>query len=124
MSSSEVEKFLEQEFSENSQFSETEDLSSELGSYLEGDRVKVFDLFSIGFLNLKNKYEFCLICRNKLLEHCIACVTSNDNVEKLSCSIICGKCNHMFHQHCISRWLITRNVCPVDNGTWVVKHII
>uniref|UniRef100_A0A4W5QBU1 cullin-RING-type E3 NEDD8 transferase n=1 Tax=Hucho hucho TaxID=62062 RepID=A0A4W5QBU1_9TELE len=45
----------------------------------------------------------CAICSNHIMDLCIEGVT-----------VAWGVCNHAFHFHCISRWLKTRQVCPLD----------
>lgn len=64
----------------------------------------------------------CAICRNHIMDKCIEC----QSVQEISdidepCTIAEGKCSHVFHMHCISRWLNTRQVCPLDNRNWEFK---
>lgn len=64
----------------------------------------------------------CAICRNHIMDKCIECQSMQEtsNIEE-NCTIAWGKCSHVFHMHCISRWLNTRQVCPLDNRTWDFK---
>ncbi|KAG8346145.1 Ring finger domain [Trypanosoma vivax] len=37
------------------------------------------------------------------------------------CLIVWGACNHVFHHHCVSRWVRRRPLCPVCGATWKVS---
>lgn len=64
----------------------------------------------------------CAICRNHIMDKCIECQSVQEMTDyDGTCSIAWGKCSHVFHMHCISRWLNTRQVCPLDNRQWEFK---
>ncbi|GMR52692.1 hypothetical protein PMAYCL1PPCAC_22887 [Pristionchus mayeri] len=60
--------------------------------------------------------DICSICCNNIMDLCIECQASLDAPNE--CIIAWGTCNHVFHFHCISRWIKTRQVCPLGNSEW------
>jgi len=71
----------------------------------------------------------CAICRNKLEDLCIECVTGLPStpdkyhgIIQQNCDVAKGTCGHEFHNHCIKRWLKTRKVCPLDERDWKLEE--
>ncbi|KAH8255666.1 hypothetical protein KR038_008121, partial [Drosophila bunnanda] len=65
----------------------------------------------------------CSICRNQNLELCIECQACESLDTRQECPVAWGTCNHAFHFHCISRWLKSRALCPLDNKEWGYEKI-
>ncbi|CAY71687.1 RING finger containing subunit of Skp1-Cullin-F-box ubiquitin protein ligases (SCF) [Komagataella phaffii GS115] len=87
----------------------------------EKKRFEVKKWTAVAFWSWNMVVETCAICRNHLMEPCIDCQPNSTSQSNIECATAWGTCNHAFHMHCITRWLKTRNVCPLDNGEWVLQ---
>ncbi|RVD92861.1 ring-box 1 protein [Tubulinosema ratisbonensis] len=79
--------------------------------------IKLIKWMPVAVWSLDRKVEVCAICRNHIMDTCVECQT-NLTLEKIDCPVTWGKCEHAFHAHCISQWLLTKNVCPLDTKPW------
>ncbi|KAH3758897.1 hypothetical protein Pelo_9279 [Pelomyxa schiedti] len=82
--------------------------------------------------------ELCAICYNTMLQSCIVCSgdeeqeqggrllqeqSDHSNGEAAQCGIAAGVCGHVFHAHCISRWMRITQACPVCTAPWPLSSL-
>lgn len=84
---------------------------------------KVFELKkwnAVALWSWNTEVENCAICKGNIHEKCVNCTTSPTDPE---CNLEWGSCNHGFHHHCLSKWLQTRNICPLCQKSWETARI-
>ncbi|KAK1921246.1 putative ubiquitin-protein ligase [Papiliotrema laurentii] len=60
--------------------------------------------------------EVCGICRQAFEGCCPDCKVPGDD-----CPLIWGECSHVFHMHCLLKWIDTessKQQCPLDRRPW------
>lgn len=84
-------------------------------------------MFKIKSLSLRGSWvldvfnDECPICRNNVLEQCSDCNISTNLQNQTECISVMGCCSHVYHLHCINKWLKKNNTCPLDNYKWEFK---
>ncbi|KAG8962631.1 hypothetical protein FRC03_003945 [Tulasnella sp. 419] len=60
--------------------------------------------------------DLCGICRVPFEGCCPNCKVPGDD-----CPLIQGKCTHIFHMHCLLKWIessTAKGLCPMDRRPW------
>lgn len=73
---------------------------------------------AVAFWSWDIAVDNCAICRNHIMEPCIECQPMAISDTDTECVAAWGTCGHAFHLHCISKWIKTREACPLDNQRW------
>lgn len=60
--------------------------------------------------------DHCTICMNAFELPCPTCKIPGDD-----CPPVEGECGHIFHLHCLYKWLETNEKCPLDRFQWKEK---
>ncbi|PAV19073.1 anaphase-promoting complex subunit Apc11 [Pyrrhoderma noxium] len=64
--------------------------------------------------------DVCGICRVPFEGCCPQCKLPGDD-----CPLIWGECTHVFHMHCLLKWIATpdsKQNCPMDRRKWVTAE--
>lgn len=64
--------------------------------------------------------DVCGICRVPFEGCCPTCKVPGDD-----CPLIWGECSHVFHMHCLLKWIATaasKQQCPMDRRLWVTAE--
>ncbi|ELA47922.1 hypothetical protein VCUG_00642 [Vavraia culicis subsp. floridensis] len=82
--------------------------------------IEILSFTPVALWSLDTQVENCAICRNHIMDTCIECQTGR--AVTTECTIAWGMCNHAFHSHCISQWLKSKPICPLDTQKWEFNH--
>jgi hypothetical protein len=70
----------------------------------------------------KSKVE-CVICKRSIYEPSYEHITDNNKLQEES-QLIIGKCGHIYHNDCMTKWLSTGNkTCPIDKVEWQTYRV-
>jgi len=86
-----------------------------------GERFVVKKWQAVAFWSWNISVDTCAICRNSLWEPSIEYQAGNETDAGLT--ICYGECGHVFHLDCITRWLKTRNYCPLCQREWETAKV-
>ncbi|KXS09311.1 RING/U-box [Gonapodya prolifera JEL478] len=80
-------------------------------------KIKRWQAVAVWKWDLPDEDDVCGICRNVFDGCCPDCKSPGDD-----CPLIWGQCSHVFHMHCLLKWLeqeSSRGQCPMDRRPFV-----
>ncbi|CAL6037338.1 RING-H2_zinc finger domain-containing protein [Hexamita inflata] len=82
-------------------------------------KIEIIKMNCVILTDRKTEAQFCGICKTAVEEPCPDC---DGNGKNAVCVIAEGKCGHIYHKHCIDRWVAKQQMCPMCHGIWVMKE--
>jgi hypothetical protein len=74
-------------------------------------------------LKTDNLETECVICKRSIYEPSYEHITDNSKLQE-DPQIIIGKCGHIYHNDCMTKWLSTGNkTCPIDKVEWQTYRV-
>ena len=66
----------------------------------------------ISYNNNENISKECIICKRSLFDPSYDMISNNKNILN-NTEIVIGKCGHIFHGDCLSKWLESSDCCEL-----------
>ena len=86
---------------------------------------KLNDINLISYKNNEDNHnKECVICKRSLFEPSYEIISDNKNILN-DTEIVIGKCGHIFHGDCITKWIKNSEIhtCPICNYKWYFHRI-
>jgi len=81
-----------------------------------------FEIKSYSEKDDKSKTE-CVICKRSIYEPSYEHITDISKLQEEP-QLIIGKCGHIYHNDCMTKWLNTGNkTCPIDKVEWQTYRV-
>lgn len=82
-------------------------------------KVRVVHIQPFGIWKWNHKFDTCSICKENI--HQSGMLEQPQDLLENSASVCIGKCSHVFHKTCITKWLEVSQNCPLCNQLWELQ---
>lgn len=86
------------------------------------NKIKIESWYPLAIWTFQSVDDTCSICREHLTHTCATCLNNSTLMNDfLNCKVSKGKCGHSYHKHCIEKWGLKSQICPICTLPWAIE---